>query len=51
MSQHIWSHFQKTYNNLIIEPNFITVVYDKVACVPLIESQKNERNHWNSSLS
>ena len=38
LSQQIWSHFQKTYDKVIIEMNFMMVFYDKVLCVPLIPS-------------
>ena len=38
--QQIWSHFQKTYNKLIIQPNFTNVFCDKVVCVPFIHHRK-----------
>ena len=36
LNQQIFSHLQKTCNELIIDPNFMNVFYDNVVCIPLI---------------
>lgn len=47
LNQQIWLDFQRTYNEFIIEPNFMKTFCDKVVCVVLIPSQKKScRNHW-----
>ena len=52
LSQQIWSHFQKTYYKFIIETNFMNVFCDKVVCVSLSPTRKDDncKTYWKSRL-